>query len=74
MAAETSPKRASWGQNLGEGALRVVEALVNVGVWSSAAFAVALGQFLLGGALAALGLGVFLRFKRVRMTRKARSG
>ena len=38
------------------------------------AVAVALGNFLLGGALAALGLGVFLRFKRLRMKRKARRG
>jgi hypothetical protein len=45
---------------------------VQAGVWTGTAFAVALGKFLLGGALAVLGLGVFLRFKRLRQRRKAR--
>jgi hypothetical protein len=54
--------------------LTVVEGLANFGVWGSAGFAVAMGQFMLGGALAVLGLGVFLRFKRLRKKRKARHG
>ena len=44
------------------------------GLWSGGAVAVAFGRFMLGGALAALGLGVFLRFKRLRMKRKAQRG
>lgn len=70
MAAE-KPPRLDW---LGDGGLAVVEGLASFGVWGGAGIAVALGQFLLRGALAALGLGVFLRFKRLRMTRKARRG
>ena len=70
MAAETSQKRPTWGENLGDGALAVVEGLANLGVWGSAGFAVAMGKFMLGGVLAALGLGMFLRFKRLRMKRK----
>jgi len=52
--------------------LFIVEGLANFGVWGSTAVAIALGKFLLGGALAVLGLGVFLRFKRLRMKRKAK--
>jgi hypothetical protein len=52
----------------------MVDGLAMFGLWSGGAVAVALGNFLLGGALAALGLGVFLRFKRLRMKRKARRG
>lgn len=74
MAAETPPKRANRGESLGDGALIVVEGLANLGVWGSAGFAVAMGKFLLGGALAALGLGVFLRFKRLRMKRRGGRG
>jgi hypothetical protein len=57
---------------LGDGGLFIVEGLANFGVWGSTAVAIALGKFLLGGALAVLGLGVFLRFKRLRMKRKAK--
>lgn len=74
MAAEGNPRRSRWGEGLGDGALTVVEGLANFGVWGSAGFAVAMGQFTLGGALAVLGLGVFLRFKRLRKKRKARHG
>lgn len=70
MAAE-QPSRLD---RLGDGGLVVVEGLASFGAWSGAGVAVALGQLLLGGALAALGLGVFLRFKRLRMKRKARRG
>lgn len=52
----------------------VVEGLANVGAWGGAGLAVAMGKFMLGGALAALGLGVFLRFKRLRLKRKAGRG
>jgi hypothetical protein len=72
VAAEDPPRRARWGESLGDGALFVIEGLASAGAWGSAAFAVAMGKFLLGGALAALGLGVFLRFKRLRLKRKAR--
>jgi hypothetical protein len=61
-------------ERLGDGGLTLVEGLANFGVWSGAAVAVAMGQFLLGGALAALGLGVFLRFKRLRMKRRSQRG
>jgi hypothetical protein len=52
--------------------LVVAEVLTHLGLWGSAGFAVAMGRFMLGGALAVLGLGVFLRFKRLRMKRKVR--
>ena len=68
MAAE-KPSRLD---RLGDGGLAIFEGLANFGVWSGAGIAVAMGQFLLGGALAALGLGVFLRFKRLRMKRRAK--
>lgn len=68
MAAD----RPSRLDRLGDGGLAIVEGLANIGVWGSAGIAVVMGRFLLGGALAALGLGVFLRFKRLRMTRRAR--
>jgi len=71
VAAEHLPRRARWGESLGDGALVAVEGLANLGVWGGAGFAVAMGKFMLGGALAVLGLGVFLRFKRLRMKRKA---
>ena len=59
-------------ERLGDGGLAIVEGLANFGVWGGAGIAIAMGKFLLGGALAALGLGVFLRFKRLRMKRRAR--
>ena len=71
MAAEASGKRSRWVDSLGDGALTLVEGLANLGVWGSAGIAVAMGKFMLGGVLAVLGLGVFLRFKRLRMKRKA---
>ena len=74
MAAEKNPRRSRWGESLGDGALTVIEGLASVGVWGGAGFAVAMGKFMLGGALAALGLGVFLRFKRLRMRRRAQRG
>ncbi|WP_457424004.1 hypothetical protein [Roseateles sp. P5_E7] len=70
MAAD-KPSRLD---RLGDGGLAIFEGLANFGVWSGAGIAIAMGQFLLGGALAALGLGVFLRFKRLRMKRKATRG
>ncbi|PTT93321.1 hypothetical protein DBR42_00185 [Pelomonas sp. HMWF004] len=74
MAAEDSPRRARVSERLGDGALTVFEGLAQVGVWGSAGFAVAFGKFMLGGALAVLGLGVFLRFKRLRLKRRAQRG
>lgn len=71
MAAEPSPKRARWGESLGDGLYGLVDGLAMFGLWSGGAVAVAFGRFILGGALAVLGLGVFLRFKRLRMKRKA---
>ncbi|HEY1131838.1 MAG TPA: hypothetical protein VGF12_20690 [Roseateles sp.] len=70
MAADKSSRL----DRLGDGALVVIEGLANVGVWGSAGVAIAMGKFLLGGALAALSLGVFLRFKRLRARRMARRG
>lgn len=72
MAAESPRQPLRWGESLGDGALLAVEGLANLGVWSGAAIAAAMGKFMLGGAMAALGLGVFLRFKRLRMKRKAK--
>ncbi|MGM9484646.1 hypothetical protein ACS5PN_25855 [Roseateles sp. NT4] len=74
MEAEKTPNPSNLGQDLGYGLLTVIEGFVHLGVWGSAGFAVAMGKFMLGGALAALGLGVFLRFKRLRMKRRARRG
>lgn len=68
MAAE----RTSRVGRLTEGAVEAVGWGVQAGVWTGTAVAVALGKFLLGGALAVLALGVFLRFKRLRQRRKAR--
>jgi hypothetical protein len=75
VAAENKPSGlARWGQGLGEGVLYGAQALATGGFWGGGVVAVAMGKFMLGGALAALGLGVFLRFKRLRMKRKARRG
>lgn len=40
------------------------------GLWGVGAVAAALGNLMLGAVLAMLGLGVLLRFKRLRMRRK----
>lgn len=74
MAADTKTGHLRWRDNLDEVALTVVEGLANVGVWGGAGLAVAMGRFMLGGALAVLGLGVFLRFKRLRLKRRAGHG
>lgn len=50
-----------------DAALQLLEALIGFGLVSGAAVAAALGQFILGGILAALAIGVFLRFKRGRL-------
>jgi hypothetical protein len=60
------------GQGLGDGLYGLVDGLAMFGLWSGGAVAVALGRFMLGGALAVLGLGVFVRFKRLRVKRKAK--
>jgi hypothetical protein len=70
VAAEPSKKRTRWGEGLGDGLYGLVDGLALFGLWSGGAVAAALGNFMLGGALAVLGLGVFLRFKRLRMRRK----
>ncbi|WP_457393641.1 hypothetical protein [Roseateles sp. P5_E1] len=72
MAAEPSPKRSRWAEGLGDGLYGFVDGLAMFGLWSGGAVAAAFGRFMLGGALAVLGLGVFLRFKRLRMKRKAK--
>lgn len=68
MAADKSSRL----DRLGDGGLAVFEGLASLGAWGSAGVALAMGKFLLAGALAVLGLGVFLRFKRLRIRRKAR--
>ncbi len=45
----------------------VLQGLVGVGAISGAAIAAAVGQFVLALVLAAVALGVFLRFKRGRL-------
>ncbi|WP_208508059.1 hypothetical protein [Variovorax paradoxus] len=50
-----------------DAALQLLEALIGFGLVSGAAVAAALGQFILGGILGALAIGVFLRFKRGRV-------
>ena len=47
--------------------LQLVEGAISVGLISGAAFAAIVGQFILGGILAALAIGMFLRFKRGRV-------
>lgn len=49
-----------------EGAAWAFEAIVGFGLISGTAVAAATGRFLLGGILATVALGVFLRFKRRR--------
>jgi hypothetical protein len=72
VAAEPSQKSARWRENVGAGFYGLVDGLATFGLWSGGAVAMAFGKFILGGALAALGLGAFLRFKRLRMKRKAK--
>lgn len=74
MAAEREPVRSRWAEGLGDGLYGLADALATVGLWGGGAAAAALGKFLLGGILAALGVGTFLRFKRLRMKRGARRG
>lgn len=47
-----------------EGGLHLLDGAIGFGLISGAAVVVALGQFVLGGILAVLGLGVFVRMKR----------
>lgn len=54
-----------------EGVSAVVEAAVRLGLVSGAAVAVAFGQLIFGGFLAALALGMFLRFKRGRIPKSS---
>ena len=58
-----TPKNARQGR-LVEGGLYLFEGAAAFGLISGAALVSAIGQFLLGGILALLGLAVFLRFKR----------
>ena len=50
-----------------EAFLQLVDGAISVGLISGAAFAAIVGQFMLGGILAALAIGMFLRFKRGRV-------
>lgn len=74
MAADPTTTRQRRWQGLGDGLYGLFDAAAMFGLWSGGAVAIAFGRFMLGGVLAALGVGVFLRFKRLRMTRKARRG
>lgn len=47
--------------------LQIVDGALGLFFVSGAAFAAAIGQLMLGGMLAALALGMFLRFKRGRV-------
>jgi hypothetical protein len=47
--------------------LHLVDGAVGIGLISGAALAAIVGQLILGGILAVLALGMFLRFKRGRM-------
>lgn len=49
--------------------LHFVEGAVSVGLVSGAAMAAAIGQLILGGILALLAIGMFLRFKRGRVNK-----
>ncbi len=49
-----------------EGAAWVLDAAIGFGLVSGAAVAAAMGKFALGGVLAAVAFGVWLRFKRRR--------
>ncbi|MFT7771877.1 hypothetical protein [Roseateles sp.] len=70
MAADKSSRL----DRLGDGGLVVIEGLASIGAWGSAGVAVAMGKFLLAGVLTALGLGVFLRLKRLRTNRRTGRG
>ena len=52
-----------------EAVLGMVELAVMLGFGSGAAFAAAVGQFVLAVVLALVAIGVFLRFKRGRLRR-----
>ncbi len=54
-----------------EAVLGVVEFAVMLGFGSGAAFAVAVGQFVLAVVLALVAIGIFLRFKRGRLRRRS---
>ncbi len=61
------------GIDLLEAAGELLQGLVAVGAVSGAAVAAAFGQFLLAIVLAAVALGVFLRFKRGRLRRDSKT-
>ncbi len=52
-----------------EGAANLLDSAIGFGLISGSAVALAFGQFLLGIILAVLAFGVFLRFKRGRISR-----
>lgn len=52
---------------------RLPEGLVGIGAISGAAIAAAVGQFVLALVLAAVALGMFLRFKRGRLRKPSSS-
>lgn len=72
MAADQPSRLARWVAGLSDGVFAGAQALASGGFYVGGAVAVAMGKFLLGGALVALGIGVFLRFKRLRMRRAKR--
>lgn len=55
--------------HLFDNVVSLVDAALAIGLTTGAAVAAALGQFMLGGLLAAIAVGVFLRFKRGRLRR-----
>jgi hypothetical protein len=63
-------KKANAG-GMAEAVIGMVEFAVMFGFGSGAAFAVAVGQFLLAGVLGLVAIGVFLRFKRGRLHRRS---
>lgn len=73
MAAERPSRTSRWVESLGDGVLAFAQALSAGGVWAGGAAALAMGRFMLSGALVVLGLGIFLRFKRLRMKAKAKA-
>lgn len=50
-----------------EAFLHLVDGAIGLGLISGAALAAIVGQFILGGILTALAIGMFLRFKRGRV-------
>ena len=54
---------------LADAVLLLVEGAVAVGLVSGATLALAVGKFMLGGVLAVASLGVYLRFKRRRVSK-----